>query len=290
MSTKLQNNHFFSITKSNDKVIDNFSKSKLILFIFPALFLLSIFLLLYINNSLNVSNYIAIQKNWFFYLNSKLSEYPSTLINLTQIGDEFIFLSFLSIFFVYTPKVWEALISSSLVSAIISFLLKRLFAVPRPAAVFDHDKFTIIGETLTGKTSLPSGHSITVFTLITVLLFAFMPKQQLIKAIWCLLMLLSGVFLVFTRVGVGAHYPLDVIIGGTIGYLCGLAGIFITDKFKFWNWIENKKYYPFFILLFFVSCIILINKIISNNLIIFYLALFFLLFSFIKTINLYVKK
>lgn len=290
MSTKFPDKYFFSSSISDNKVIGNLSKLKLTIFILPTLFLLSIILILYLNDALTINNYIQIQKSCFFYINSTLSEYPNTLINLTQLGDEVISLSFLSIFFVYRPKVWESLIPASLFSALISVLLKRFFAVPRPAAVFDHNNFNIIGETLSGKTSLPSGHSITVFMLLTVLLFAFMPKQQIKKTLWYILIMMSGLILVFTRVGVGAHYPLDVIIGGAIGYISGLAGIFISRKFKIWSWIVDKKYYPFFILLFLLSAIVLINKIISINLIIFYLALFFLLFSLIKTISIYVKK
>ncbi len=290
MSTKFPVMYLFSSTISNNKVIDNFSKIKQRIFIFPALFLFCIILTLYYNDSLTINNYIQFQKNCFFYINSKLSEYPNALINLTQIGNELILLSFLSIFFVYAPKLWESLISASLVSAVISFILKRIFAVPRPAAVFDHNNFNIIGETLSGKTSLPSGHAITVFTLLTVLLFAFMPKHQKSKSFWYLLFMISGLILVFTRVGVGAHYPLDVIFGSIIGYLSGLTGIFISRKYKIWSWIENKKYYPFFMILFLGGSIVLINKIIANNLIIFYLALLFLGYSFIKIINLYVKK
>lgn len=290
MISKLQNNYFFKRTISKYDVFDNFSKVKLSILIFPILFLLCIVFILYIYDSLTIINYIQFQKSGFFYLNSKLSEYPNILINLTQIGDEFIFLSFLSILFVFTPKVWEALISASLVSAIISFLLKRLFAVPRPAAFFDHNNFTIIGEALTGKTSLPSGHSITVFTLMTVLLFAFMPKQQLIKAFWFFIILSFGLVLVFTRVGVGAHYPLDVLIGSSIGFICGVTGIFLTRKYSIWNWIGNKKYYPIFIILFLISCIVLINKIFTTTFFIYYLALLFLIFSLMKTFSIYVKK
>ncbi len=290
MSKNIKEKYSYSNEISNKKVIDNFTHLKLSIFIIPLLFLLIIVLFLYCNESLSIKNYIDLQKDCFFYLNSKLSEYPNALINLTQIGDEFIFLTFLSVLFVNTPKVWEALISASLVSALISFLFKRLFAVPRPAAIFDHEKFTIIGETLSGRTSLPSGHSITVFTLLTVLLFAFMPKPQIKKAIWCFLIFTTGFVLVFTRVGVGAHYPLDVIVGSIIGFFCGLIGIFLTRKYFIFNWIENKKYYPFFILLFFSSCIVLINKILSINLFVYYMALIFLAISLIKTTSIYVKK
>ena len=48
----------------------------------------------------------------------------------------------------------------------------------------------------------------------------------------------------FTRVGVGAHYPLDVIAGAILGYLSGILGIFINQKYKTWTWISDKRYYP----------------------------------------------
>jgi len=95
---------------------------------------------------------------------------------------------------------------------------------------------------------------------------------------------------VFTRVGIGAHYPLDVITGSVVGYISGLAGIFISQKYKIWSWINNKKYYPIFMLLFLVCCIAIINKIINENLIIFYFTLASLVASLYKIIKMYVKK
>jgi membrane-associated phospholipid phosphatase len=274
----------------NINSINNFSRLKPSLFFLPLFILITIVLFLYMEDALNVANYIQIQKNGFFFINSKLSQFPHTLYNLTQLGDELILLSFLSLFIVYAPKIWECLLSASLVSAIFSNLLKQIFAVPRPAAVFDNNSFVIIGKALTGHTSLPSGHSITVFTILTVLLFAFMPKKLNYKILWIFPIISIGLLLVFTRVGVGAHYPLDVIIGCIIGYISGLLGIFINEKYKIWTWINNKKYYPIFILLFLVGCISLINKIMNENLIIFYLALISLVVSLYKISMLYVKK
>lgn len=274
----------------NKNVINNFSKLKPALFILPLFLLITIILFLYNQDALSVDRYIQIQKNCFFYLNSKLSEFPNTLFNLTQFGDELIMLSFLALFIVYAPKIWESLISASLVSAIFSVILKRIFAVPRPAAVFDNNSFVIIGKALTGHSSLPSGHSITVFTILTVLLFAFMPQKLKYKILWFFFIIIGGFILVFTRVGVGAHYPLDVIIGSVIGYISGLTGIFINEKYKIWNWVNNKKYYPIFILLFLISCISIISKIMNEHLIIFYFSLFSLVVSLYKIIYVYVKK
>ncbi|MBB2147448.1 phosphatase PAP2 family protein [Pedobacter sp. LMG 31462] len=274
----------------NTIVIKNYSRLKPTLFLLPSIFLVLIVVLLYQQDALSVDKYIQIQKNAFIFLNSKLALFPKTMFNLTQLGDEIVLISFLGIFIIYAPKMWECLISASLISCIICTSLKEIFSVPRPAAVFDHDRFVIIGKALTGHNSLPSGHSITVFTVLTVLLFAFMPQRLNYKILWCIFIIGAGLILVFTRVGVGAHYPLDVIIGGLIGYISGLLGVFINEKYPIWTWINNKRYYPIIILFFLFCCISLVNRLLDDHLIIFYLSLITLVISLYRIINVYVKK
>lgn len=274
----------------NTNVTNNYSKLKLSLFIVPTLFLIAIVVFLYKQNALNVDGYVQIQKDCFFFLNSKLSQFPVIVANLTEFGNEVVLLSFLSIFLIRVPKIWECFLSASLVSCIFSISLKRIFGMPRPSMVFENDSFVIIGKKLTGYSSLPSGHSITVFTLLTVLLYAFMPKRLNYKILWFIFMIGAGLVLILTRVGVGAHYPLDTIIGATIGYISGLLGIFINEKYKIWTWISNKKYYPIFMLLFLVCCVCLTSRALTEGLIIFYLSLITLTISLFKIINVYVKK
>ena len=274
----------------NENVINNYSKLKPSVFILPIFLLVTIFLFLYSKDALHADKYVQIQKDSFFFINYKLGQFPNIIYNITQLGDASIFLSFLSIFIVYAPKIWESLISASLVSLIFSSSLKNIFLVPRPAVVFDNNSFVIIGKTAVGHASLPSGHSITVFTTLTVLLFAFMPEKLKFKILWVFFTIIAGLIIVFTRVGVGAHYPLDVITGSIIGYISGLIGIFINQKFKIWTWISNKKYYPIFILLMLICCVSLIIKIIDENLIIYYLALISLFFPFYKITYAVIKK
>jgi membrane-associated phospholipid phosphatase len=273
-----------------ENIADNFSKLKLTLFILPSILLIAIVLFLYSHDSLSAAKYVLIQKDYFYFINHHLGQYPNIEYNLTQIGDALIFLSLLTIFIVYAPKIWEALISASLVSLIFSSVLKNVFGVPRPSEMFDNTTFNIIGKKASGFASLPSGHSITIFTTLTVLLFAFMPKKMNHKIVWSFSIVTIGLIIAFSRVGVGAHYPLDVIIGGIIGYISGLIGIFISQKYPIWNWVNNKKSYPIFILLIVVCSIVLINKIINENLIIFYLALLSLTVSLYKITYVYLKK
>lgn len=270
--------------------IDNPIKLNLYLFYIPVLLMALIVLFLYNQDALNINSYIQIQTPLFFLVNAKLSQYPALQYNLTQFGDALVFLSFLTILIVYAPKVFGALISGSLISAIFCSSLKTLFAVPRPAAVLDNNSFVILGKTLAGNNSLPSGHAITIFTIITVLLFSFMPKKLNYKVIWVSMLLTTGLFLAFTRVGVGAHYPLDVVAGSIVGYLSGILGIFINQKYKTWVWINDKRFYPVFILLLTICSIVLVNKLINEKLIIFYLSLINSMIMLHIITNIYVKK
>lgn len=274
----------------NTSVITNYSKLKPSLFLLPLFLLIGIVLFLYSQDSLEALKYVYIQKDYFFFINHHLGQYPTIEYNLTQLGDASILLSLLTIFIVYAPKMWEALLSASIVSALFSRIFKSIFYVPRPAQVFDENSFIIIGKKAVGFSSLPSGHSITVFTTLTVLLFAFMPKKQLFKALWIFSTISIGLLIAFSRVGVGAHHPLDVTIGSIIGYISGLIGIFISQKYKIWNWINDKKYYPIFMVLMLVCGVSLISKIINENIIVFYFALLCLLVSFYKIVYAYIKK
>jgi membrane-associated phospholipid phosphatase len=274
------------------KVIDNFKNVKLGLSIPPFcfLFLLACYFFIFNEGENYIDGYINIQEDLFFYLNGKLSAFPNLQFNLTQLGDVLIFFPLVTIFIIYAPKFWEALLISAVLSLVVSAALKKLFAVPRPAAMFDNESFVIIGETLLGRTSLPSGHSIAAFIVITILLFAFMPKKNTHKISWSLFIIALGFAITISRVGVGAHYPVDVVIGSTIGYIIAIFGIHINNKLSWWSWVENKKYYPIFMLLFVIWGGVIVTKILANNLPIFYLSLFSLVMSLYLITSAYVQE
>lgn len=276
--------------KLNDSVLDNFKSLKLWFLIPPFLLLLLISLyFIFLNDGDKFTvEYVKVQTDSFLYLNHRLSAFPNLEFNLTQLGDVIIVFPFLTAFIIYAPKLWEALLISSLMSLIVSATLKNLFAVPRPAGVLNHDSFTIVGSTIFGNTSLPSGHSITLFIVISILLFAFMPKKN--KLIWCVFMLFLGLVIAFSRVGVGAHYPLDVIIGGTIGLIITILGIKINNYINWFTWLKNKKLYPIFMFVLVIWGGVIVKKIIDVNLPIFYISLCALIVSLYLMATHYVKK
>ena len=284
----------FKILKNhnlNKKVINNFSYVRLSLLI-PPLLLFFIFVLFFIKNgAFDVNEYIEIQKDLFFQLNSSLSKLPVLQLNLTQLGDPLILLPLLTVFIIYAPKLWHTVLTSSIISGLLSFFLKKLFAVPRPAAVLDNDTFIIIGRNIASThSSLPSGHSIITFTIITILLFAFMPKELKSKIFWTFSILILGLIIAFSRVGVGAHFPLDVVIGSTIGFISALIGIFINNNISFKSYYNIKIYHPIVLLFLIVWIFLIINKIIANNLLIFYFPLLTLIITLYLTRVYYAKK
>ncbi|MFP7654257.1 phosphatase PAP2 family protein [Chryseobacterium proteolyticum] len=245
---------------------------------------------LYAYDAWSADNYVRIQKETFLYFNLQLSKFPLLMYNLTQLGDALIILSLCTALIVYAPKIWESLIFASLVSALLCCPFKWLFKIPRPAAILEKDSFIIIGKTYVGNNSLPSGHAITVFTVLTVLLWALLPKNTTRRIIWITLMVGIGTLLSLSRVGVGAHHLLDVMIGSIIGYLSGISGILISRNLKIGIWIDNKKFYSLLIILFIVWSIVVIMKIQHDNLLVFYFSLLSLLTTIYIITRNYVKK
>ena len=120
-------------------------------------------------------------------------------------------------------------------------------------------------------------------------MIAFLPKKFSSRFVWCISILAIGIFLILTRVAVGAHYPLDTVFGALVGTLSALIGIVITRKFRFLNWINNQKFYPIFAVIFLAGSAILISKIVNSFLPIYILPLICLIISIYILINVYIK-
>lgn len=137
---------------------------------------------------------------------------------------------------------------------------------------------------------MPLDNFMTAFAVITVILFAFMPKKNIFKIVWSLIILSLGFIITFSRVGVGAHYPLDVVISSTIGFIVAVISIKINVNLRWLDWIKNQRFYPIFILLLSIWTFMIVRKIIDHNLLIFYLSLMSLVVTLFVFTNAYVKK
>jgi len=102
--------------------------------------------------------------------------------------------------------------------------LKDLFHVPRPAAAIGAQQIRLL-EDLNLRNGFPSGHA--VFAFVTARTLAH-GRSTSIK----LLLYLSAFAVAYSRVYVGAHYPLDVVAGAIVGMFAGFIVWAVYDFFE----------------------------------------------------------
>ena len=143
---------------------------------------------------------------------------------VTTLGDCRVQLALLLPLCLRYPKLLWALLLGALCGALLSRGLKLTLAMPRPAAVLDAAQIVIIGSKLMAH-SFPSGHTASAFACVLPLFVMFGRRA------WPCLMLaaLAG----FSRIAVGAHWPVDVLAGALLGLLGGWAGLCLSRR---WTW------------------------------------------------------
>ena len=143
--------------------------------------------------------------------------------SLTTFGDARVQLALMLPFCLRYPRVFWALFLGALLAGAISRGFKTAVPLPRPAAVIDAAQITIIGAKLTAH-SFPSGHTVSAFSFVV----AWAALLGWRAAPLVLLAVLAG----FSRVAVGAHWPVDVLAGAMVGLLGGWIGLHLSKYFR----------------------------------------------------------
>lgn len=147
---------------------------------------------------------------------------------VTMLGDALVAIALLA--FVarrYPQAVWAVLLASIFALAWTHGFKQLLpFSVPRPAGVLSADSFHVFGRTLRHG-SFPSGHATTVFTLAGVWV-AQLAHPGVRAAVLALAVVVAA-----SRVMVGAHWPVDVLMGAFGGWLAAALGMAWARRWNF---------------------------------------------------------
>ena len=102
---------------------------------------------------------------------------------------------------------------ATLVSIGAEEVLKGYFHVPRPALAIGMEHVRVLGK-FSKSYALPSGHAI--FSFMTAFTLSYGRSWR-----WKAPLFTFAFLVAYSRVYVGAHYPLDVAAGGVVGVVCG---------------------------------------------------------------------
>ncbi|MDP9040572.1 MAG: phosphatase PAP2 family protein [Bacteroidota bacterium] len=141
--------------------------------------------------------------------------FDNFFILFTNLGDGLFAIAIMLFMLIRRRIGWSLQIAVSfLITGLIVQVVKQMFHMPRPQLYFpSHTIHLIHGITGTGHSSFPSGHTATIFALVTLLAFYFPGRKQAI--LFILLAVLTG----FSRIYLSQHFPVDVLVGSAIGVM-----------------------------------------------------------------------
>ncbi len=174
-----------------------------------------------------------------FFSENRTPFWNSFFLTTNQLGEEymyavgfFVLLLFVKIrYALFVPLVGGF-------TALFSFLLKQIFAHPRPKLWFENLEIAVNYMpdfyTNVGLTSFPSGHTFSAFA--TFGYFALVAKSPVLKVVFCCCAMLGGL----SRVYLAQHFFEDIVFGGFCGIVLALAIYFLQtrlqdDNTKWWN-------------------------------------------------------
>lgn len=170
--------------------------------------------------------------DWFLGWNAAAAAAPSFLwAGLTNLGSTSGAFAMLAGFLAWHPRWAASALLAVPAGALYTHGAKEFFDEARPAAVLGPEHFNVIGEVLRAG-SFPSGHSATAFGFAAVAALCAVQSGRRSIAVAAIAIAAA---VAFSRVAVGAHWPLDIFAGAAGGWLCGAFGVWWSSRWRFWE-------------------------------------------------------
>lgn len=126
--------------------------------------------------------------------------------------------------------------------------LKFLLEIPRPPAVLDPDVFNVIGPVVKNH-AFPSGHSFTALATAG-LIMVYTRSTPCAVAVLVIALVAAA-----SRAAVGAHWPLDILVGSASGLIFAALAKYLTESQ--W-WLQGEKLERFTAALLTITSVVLI--------------------------------
>jgi|GEM_PF-452707 len=160
----------------------------------------------------------------FHSINAMSAVIPEFVLhNITVFGDGALLLTLILLFSSKQAKFHWLVFVAAILGGMVSNVLKEYFDAARPPAVLDPGSFNLFGRAYKHH-SFPSGHTLTAFLLASV-------SYYYVQKFWLKgLLLIAAVLVGLSRVWLGIHWPMDALVGGALGVLCGSLAIIIANR------------------------------------------------------------
>ena len=155
---------------------------------------------------------------------------------LTLLGDGFFSIAFCVVLLFVRKKYVSLLVFMSFASSgIAAQVLKYFITEARPAIFLEHSNYPYFIEnvTLHNYHSFPSGHTATIFALISIVAFVSKNKLSAIP------LLIIGALVGYSRMYLGQHFMVDVTIGSLTGILFAIICWILF--YPFYQKMQQKK-------------------------------------------------
>lgn len=186
------------------------------------------FFLLYVIISLTIT-FNDTKINCFIRLNAlHFKGLDNFFIVITYLGDGFLSIVFalLVIFVGRKYRLGIQLLLAYLISGLVAQLIKHFTLAPRPMTILNNVTYHcfIDGITHSGWNSFPSGHTTSIFAMVTILILFLKSSTA------SFLLLLVAILVGYSRIYLGQHFLEDVIAGSLIGVITGYFTYCFTYK------------------------------------------------------------